>query len=221
MPNQDSYSTIQYNWEVSENGWGDAMNNNLKLLSFFYVHPVIDDVVETLPFPVVQGAKYIYNNDVYYGYNSSTWYQISPKEGFSFKNKTTGERLYYNGTEWVSEDKATGIIVRNAGEDIIGHSAVVIIADEVYTADVTDETHLNKIVGIAINSANDGGEVKIQTNGIMTENSWTFSDGAVFVGLNGVLTQSIPSEALFVYQIGSAINETEINISLKTPIRRA
>lgn len=220
MANQDPITGAYYNYEEGSSGNTDTLNFNTRLLAFFSVCPYVNDIVSVLPSLPANGDRYAHGTYLS-AYMGAAWFTITAKEGYSLLNKATGRQIVFDGTLW-REISSPDIIYAIAGTSIISHTAVVIVNGEVFPADVTNTSHINAVVGIALNSVSSGGQVKIQTSGVLAESSFSFVSGtAVFIGLSGALTQTIPEAAVFIYQVGSATKTTEINISLKTPIRRA
>lgn len=76
----------------------------------------------------------------------------------------------------------------------------------------------NSIIGITVGAANQNQDVIIQIFGELIEPSWNWvSDQSIFLGLNGLLTQTPPNTG-FCIMIGTAVNPTKINVSIKQPI---
>ena len=61
--------------------------------------------------------------------------------------------------------------------------------------------------------------VTVVNRGKVTSSTWSWVPGEqVFVGPNGVLTQTYDSNWAFVVVVGVAIDSTTINVYLRTPI---
>jgi hypothetical protein len=100
-----------------------------------------------------------------------------------------------------------------------GHRAVINTVDGVAYADASDPTHIARVVGVTTSSAAGGSPVTFQASGKITEPSWTWTpDADIFVGLNGLLTQSIPGTAAFAQRLGFALSPTEMWVELGEPI---
>lgn len=89
--------------------------------------------------------------------------------------------------------------------------------DAVYASNDTLENAL--VVGIAANAANTGQVVTIKTSGIMTDASWTWTKGLVFLGTNGQLTQTPPTAGAILVYVGRALTSTKLQIDIDTIIR--
>lgn len=85
--------------------------------------------------------------------------------------------------------------------------------------DVTVAEDATKLVGISITSATLGNSIDIQTGNIITDAAWNWASGMVFVGVNGVLTQTPPVG--WLADIGRAISATEILINIRQPVIRS
>lgn len=99
-----------------------------------------------------------------------------------------------------------------AGANLSGHRAVRISAGLAYYCDAANPAHLGKCIGITTGAVVAGEVATVQTIGPMTESSWTWAEGAVFVGTNGSLTQSLAGLA-FIQQVGVALSATSIDIN--------
>lgn len=109
-------------------------------------------------------------------------------------------------------------IVRLAGESL-GGQRVVIIGDteEVFYADPTVEDHAYRVRGLTRGAATQGNTVEIQTQGEMTEPSWTWTPGLpVFLNPNGLLSHS-PPETGFILLVGSALSSNKLFIKIDLP----
>lgn len=113
--------------------------------------------------------------------------------------------------------EATLTRTHEAGTHLSGHRAIRVSNGLAYTADGTNAAHAGRCIGITTGAVVQGADATIQTVGTITEPSWTWNDGAVFVGANGVLTQSLSGLA-FVQQIGVATSPTSIDINPQLPI---
>lgn len=71
-----------------------------------------------------------------------------------------------------------------------------------------------QVLGITVTTANFGSPVLIRTVGVMTDGSWNWIKGPVFLGSNGALTQVAPTGGLIVAPIGRALSQTTIYIDV-------
>ncbi len=100
-----------------------------------------------------------------------------------------------------------------ASEPLGGHRAVT--ADGWHATPST----LDHLVGITAGAGATGDATEYVSHGLMVEPSWTWQAGApIFVGLDGVLTQTPPVSGL-TRRVAWAISETEINVDLQPTIQ--
>ena len=104
-----------------------------------------------------------------------------------------------------------------AGTTLSGHRALRVSGGLAYICDGADRVQAGRCIGIGLNAALEGDDVTIQTAGSVSEPSWNWSEGAVFVGVNGTLTQSLLGLA-FIHQLGVATSPTQIDINPVSPI---
>lgn len=98
-------------------------------------------------------------------------------------------------------------IVRSVGDNRVGY------------ADCLSIGHGDDTVGLTLASAIDGDSIPVQRAGRVTFNGWSWTPGApVFVGTNGLPTQSLPQDALFVQVIGHAEDATTLFLNLSPPV---
>lgn len=101
-----------------------------------------------------------------------------------------------------------------ANEPIGGHRAVVIQGSGVSYANNDELSDLGKVLGVSKNAATAGGLVEVVFAGVIEESSWNFNIGPVFVGQDGLLTQSSPNTG-FSQQIGIALATTKLLVHPK------
>ena len=83
----------------------------------------------------------------------------------------------------------------------------------------TPDTIANAVViGISTTAANTGENITIKTTGQLTDANWTWTKGAVYLGSNGVLTQTAPSGGNVIVHVAKAITATTIIIDIDTII---
>ena len=106
-----------------------------------------------------------------------------------------------------------------ASAAIGGHRAIINTVDGVAYADASDQAHIARVVGVTTGSAAGGAPITFQSSGKITEPSWSWiPDADIFLGLNGLLTQSIPGTAVFAQRLGFALSPTEMWVELGEPI---
>jgi hypothetical protein len=106
------------------------------------------------------------------------------------------------------------------GAVVQGLSVVRTVAGNAYPVDTTVDAHAEQVVGLALQSVTTVGMgVTVQTSGLVTDAGWAFSDGAVFCGANGALTQS-PAATGWLLRVGRAVSPTSLLVDIETPIYR-
>lgn len=94
-----------------------------------------------------------------------------------------------------------------AGETISVYSAIVVIDGLAYKADPTNIEHVNRVVGVAIQSATSGNSINYRSIGDVSGGS--VNDNAnYFVGANGQLS-TLPVQENFVWHQRIGIGKTE------------
>ena len=104
-----------------------------------------------------------------------------------------------------------------AGQQLFGQRVVRIDNGKAYLFDSDEIGYIGEAVGITTGSASIQSAVTIQTMGVMSEPSWSFTPGRVWVGKSGILTQT-PPVAGIQQAIGRAIDATVLSISIEVPI---
>lgn len=126
--------------------------------------------------------------------------------------------------EWLdslSATNATKTTTTLLASGAIGGSRIVITNGDgtASYADATNQNHKHKIIGITENAANNNDVLTIITSGELTDNAFNFTTGTpIFLGVNGLLTQTAPSSPSFQHIIGVAKNSTTIIIQQNQPI---
>jgi hypothetical protein len=100
-----------------------------------------------------------------------------------------------------------------------GHRAVVATSTGCSYADNTNIQHINKVIGVTNGAASQGASASIAIHGqTITEPSWSFSEGPVWLGQNGLITQELPSSG-FLQQVAIALSQTKIIVNIGTPLK--
>jgi hypothetical protein len=107
--------------------------------------------------------------------------------------------------------------VHEAATNLSGHRAIRVVSGLAYVCDGSNASHAGRCIGISTGAVVAGDDVNIQTSGLLTEPSWNWADGPVYVGASGVLTQSLAGLA-YIHQIGLAVSATQIDINPLSPI---
>lgn len=111
-------------------------------------------------------------------------------------------------------------ISKQAGENISALQVLVAVDGEVFVASSDEPDDAGRLCGVAVTAASSGNSVDVRIFGELTDSGWSWSPGPVYLGLNGALTQSVPTSG-FIAQIGVALDSDSILISIKQPIRRS
>lgn len=76
-----------------------------------------------------------------------------------------------------------------------------------------------RVVGVSKSAAAAGDPFDVTTSGEISDGSWSWSPGAVFVGAGGALSQS--PGAGWVLEVGRAVGPTRLLVNVKTPFLRS
>lgn len=83
----------------------------------------------------------------------------------------------------------------------------------------TPDTLANAVViGISTTSGSAGDTITVKTTGELSDASWSWTKGAIYLGANGTLTQTAPSGGSIVVHVAKAITATKILIDIDTII---
>ena len=75
------------------------------------------------------------------------------------------------------------------------------------------------VIGISTTAANTGENITIKTSGQITDASWNWTKGAIYLGANGALTQTAPTGGSIVVHVAKAITATTLIIDIDTIIQ--
>lgn len=119
----------------------------------------------------------------------------------------------------LSLDSSAPTITAVAAANLSGHRAIVLNStQQAIYADNQTSAHAARVLGITTGAAAIGSNATIQTFGL-TESSWNWSIGPIFLATDGTLTQTPPTTG-FLLVIASAIAPTKIFINIQSPILR-
>jgi hypothetical protein len=117
------------------------------------------------------------------------------------------------------EGGAAVVVTGTAGAALSGHRAVVRRTDGRFIyADNTNPAHLTLPIGITTGAAASGGDIQVQMLGEMTEPSWAWTPGPIFLGAAGALTQTVPGSG-FLAQLAAATGATTVFIDRSPSIQ--
>lgn len=101
-------------------------------------------------------------------------------------------------------------LVLTAATALGGHR--VVIADAAGQARYPDRTniaHADAVIGLTVTAASAGTNVTVQTTGDVVESSWNWTPGPVWVGDNGLPTQTPPTTG-WLQLLGVALGSTRL-----------
>jgi hypothetical protein len=75
-----------------------------------------------------------------------------------------------------------------------------------------------QVIGITETAALPGNSVAIRTSGLITDGSWNWLKGTVYLGANGSLTQSVPTGGAIIVHVAKALTATTIQIDIDSLI---
>jgi hypothetical protein len=85
-------------------------------------------------------------------------------------------------------------------------------------ANASDRSHANRIAGLTIAAAAQGGSVRLLRQGLWTSDSWNWQDAVILLGENGILTNEMPTVGGFYIQIAQRQTATSIFFNPAQPI---
>lgn len=107
-----------------------------------------------------------------------------------------------------------------AGEDIIAYRAIKINTGQAFHCNGNTAADGDECIGISIQSALAGDTTSVVYSGEITEPTWNWTNGPIYVGASGSLTQSTTGLA-FVQQAATAIAPTKIIVDVKLSVLTA
>lgn len=109
-------------------------------------------------------------------------------------------------------------VVATAVGPLSGHRVVRAVEGGTSYASNDQAADADAILGITLEAADSGAPIRIAASGPMTDPSWSFTPGPVFVGVGGLLVQPAPSGAAFIRQIAQALAPDQLLILNRPPI---
>lgn len=92
-----------------------------------------------------------------------------------------------------------GVTLNNLGQAVYADSSSVASAT---------------LLGLTSTAANLGSFVNVKTHGLVTDLSWSWNKGPIFITTNGGLTQTAPSNGAIIAQIGRALSSTTLFVDV-------
>lgn len=108
-----------------------------------------------------------------------------------------------------------------AGATVGGQRVLVSQAGQLIHGSADTADHFGRVVGVSANAAITGAPVRYVSAGVINDPSFSFTEGPVFAGLNGTMTQTYPTVGggfVFLQQIGYASSSTRLLIQIAPPI---
>lgn len=108
-----------------------------------------------------------------------------------------------------------------ANQVVGGQKVLIGTSGGVQHASGDQASHFGKVVGVSVNAALAGASVRYVASGPMTDPSFNFVEGPVYLGLSGNLTQTYPTIAggfVFAQQVATATTATRIVIAIQPPV---
>jgi len=118
----------------------------------------------------------------------------------------------------VNELKAT----RVAAVTLSGHRVVTPQSDgQLIYASNDNPAHLAAPLWVTLGAASPGAQVDVMLFGNIIEPTWSWAPGPVYLGANGVLTQTPPAApgAVFLAQVGAATSPTSLFVDRNPSIK--
>lgn len=122
--------------------------------------------------------------------------------------------LVAGGIVPVSQD-----ITRTAGVNLSALRVVTLDAsgNAVYATNTSVADSV--VLGVTLTAANSGAAVGIRAFGIIEDNAWSFTKGPVFLGTDGTLTQTAPTNGAVIVHVGRALTSNTLFVDADTTIQ--
>jgi hypothetical protein len=121
------------------------------------------------------------------------------------------------GPQGPAGDPANATLSLLAGENIGGHRVVRQFAGAAMYAHGAILADAEAVIGISLGAASLGVLLQVQRAGIITEPTWAWSAGPVFLTGAGLLTQIAPDTGVLL-QVGMALSPTQLDVRISAPI---
>ena len=175
----------------------------------------------TVPFPL-ETLQYLTPGGVLVLDEELNWYARTIEGAATEIDVADGDGIAGNPVISVAPEIRQGVSrVPMVADGIIhGRRAVSAALGLVYHPALATPADGVNVYGIAANAAVDGGTVEVHTQGPMTDASWTWVAGPVYVDDEGVLSQTAPTTG-WIVTVGMAIAPDTIDIHIQLPILRS
>jgi hypothetical protein len=129
-------------------------------------------------------------------------------------------------TQTLSLDVASGGLVP-ANIDLAAEAAINLSALRVVRLDAANkavyadnDTAANaNAVGITTSAATAGATAAIRYAGLLEDSGWAWTQGPIYIGTGGTLTQTAPAGGLVLREVARAISDTKIIIDIEPLIQ--
>lgn len=112
----------------------------------------------------------------------------------------------------------SSVLSRLADGAVSGGRGVLETAAGVAYCDAATTGHAGRLVGVTLNAAASGGDVRVLPAGPVVEPSWAWTPNApVFLGSAGALTQTPPTTG-FSQVVGTALSLTKLLVNIQPPV---
>ena len=108
------------------------------------------------------------------------------------------------------------ILALPAGETVSALRAVWSDGAQIFYASASNNLQVQRLCGISLTSGGPGDPIQVKSVGLITDASWGWTPGFVWLAENGQLTQT-PHTARATVVIGSALNATTLLLRLDEP----
>lgn len=136
--------------------------------------------------------------------------------------KTTGtvQVIYLPGNEGPPGPAGGSSVTLVAGATLSGHRVVTKASNgtAVYADNLTVGA---EPLWLTLGAALSGADVDAQSSGVVDEPSWSWTPGPIYLGSNGLLTQTLPGAPAFLCQVGYATSPTSIVLDRQPSIQLA
>ena len=175
----------------------------------------------TVPFPL-ETLQYLTPGGVLVLDEELNWYARTIEGTATEIDVADGDGIAGNPVISVAPEIRQGVSrVPMVADGIIhGRRAVSAALGLVYHPALATPADGVNVYGIAANAAVDGDTVEVHTQGPMTDASWTWVAGPVYVDDEGVLSQTAPTTG-WIVTVGMAIAPDTIDIHIQLPILRS
>lgn len=144
---------------------------------------------------------------------------INERIPIEFTQNTIPSIQLYTMLRGEAGDIAAFQTLYTAGENIGGHRWVYLLNNKVWIADNTNVACYGKVIGLTTHAVTTDASVSVQSGNSITELSWNWNTNSeLFLGSNGLMTETPISENGVFQRVGYAISPTIVLISMYSPI---